>query len=395
VAYQIARERFIKSARVDGHVTGNYHPHGSIYGTIVQLVRQGFLEGQGNFGCNVGVEPVGPAAMRYTEIKLSKQMIDFAFKYVKYVDWFENELEQKEPFSLPVMLPMCLIGREYTQGIGFGYKTYIPCYSMKDLYRRLQWLKGLRKTKPTIAPLTDCNILSEKRQLENLLTKGKARIEVEGRFDIDYRTHRITLYSWPPGKKFETILKNFAKELDSNSIGFTDLSTDQTEIVFQVLKDRNRDKILREFEPILKNAVRGFITFENNVIDVDRVTTKPIDEMLDATYEMFKDTNEKMLLAKAEELIDARKELISLGIMREPLQHCMSKNMNLFDSVDFISKKTKLSKPRINELLSKYKIRKLLTMSTDTKQIEKEVKQINEILQNIEPYIIEQYDKVI
>ena len=50
--YEIARDKFMKSAKVDGHVIGNYHPHGSAYGTIVQMVQQGFLDGQGNFGSN-------------------------------------------------------------------------------------------------------------------------------------------------------------------------------------------------------------------------------------------------------------------------------------------------------------------------------------------------------
>ena len=59
--FQLAKDKFVKSARIDGHVIGNYHPHGSSYSTCVQLVRQGFLTGQGNFGCNVGVDDVPTA----------------------------------------------------------------------------------------------------------------------------------------------------------------------------------------------------------------------------------------------------------------------------------------------------------------------------------------------
>ena len=83
--YDIARERLTKCFKIDGHTVGNYHPHGTSYGTIVQLVKQGFLTGQGNFGTNIGVDPCPPAAMRYTEAKLSKETFDMVFKLIKYV----------------------------------------------------------------------------------------------------------------------------------------------------------------------------------------------------------------------------------------------------------------------------------------------------------------------
>ena len=136
-AYQIASERFVKSARVDGHCLGHYHPHGTSYGTIVQLVRQGFLSGQGSFGANIGVEPTPPAAMRYTGCRLSKTTKSLAFKLIKYVPWQLGELDEKEPLFLPTMFPLCLLGEEYTQGIGFGYKTFIPCFKIEDLYKRI------------------------------------------------------------------------------------------------------------------------------------------------------------------------------------------------------------------------------------------------------------------
>ncbi len=173
-AYKIAREKFVKSRQVDSYTTGHYHPHGECYGTVVQLVRQGFLEGQGNFGTNVGVESVGPAAPRYTECKLKRKTIDMAFKYIKNVEWVTNEFGEKEPPFLPIMYPACLLGNDYTQGIGFGFKTYIPCYTEKDLQQRLLWLLGIRKRKPIIAPITNCIITAPPADIERLLTEGKS-----------------------------------------------------------------------------------------------------------------------------------------------------------------------------------------------------------------------------
>jgi DNA gyrase/topoisomerase IV subunit A len=119
-AYKIAKNSLVKSRQVDAYTIGHFHPHGECYGTIVQLVHQGLLDGQGNFGINTGVQPIGPAAPRYTECKLSKHTIDLAFKYIDYTPLVDTELGDKEPPFLPTMFPICLIGKEYTQGIGFG-----------------------------------------------------------------------------------------------------------------------------------------------------------------------------------------------------------------------------------------------------------------------------------
>ena len=179
-AFKIAKNKFVKSRQVDAYTIGHFHPHGECYGTVSQLVKQGFLEGQGNFGSNVGIEPIGPAAPRYTECKIYQKTIDLAFKYVDYVPWVDTELGDKEPLYLPTMFPICLLGKEYTQGIGFGYKTFIPCYDIKDLYQRLLWLIGVRKRKPIIAPLTDCIITSKPEVLDELLTTGKQNLKLKG-----------------------------------------------------------------------------------------------------------------------------------------------------------------------------------------------------------------------
>ena len=148
-AFQIAKDKFVKSAKISGWTMGNFHPHSDCYMSSVNLVNQGFLIGQGNFGTKCGVENDPPAASRYTECKSSKDIIDMAFKYIKHVPWEVLELES-EPLYLPTMIPFCLIGKEYTQGIGFGFRTFIPCYEMKDLKKRLLYLLGKTKTKPII-----------------------------------------------------------------------------------------------------------------------------------------------------------------------------------------------------------------------------------------------------
>jgi DNA gyrase/topoisomerase IV subunit A len=392
-AYKIAREKLVKSRQVDAYTIGHYHPHGECYGTVVQLVRQGFLIGQGNFGTNVGVEPVGPAAPRYTECRMHPKTIEMAFKYVKHVPWIDTELGDTEPAYLPTMFPICLMGTEYTQGIGFGFKTFIPCYDIKDLYQRLLWLLGIRKRKPTIVPISDCNIIDDKKQLEKLLTTGKSRIEVEGIVEINKRNNTASIKSWPPGKRFQTFLNKFDKELSDGMIGFTDLSVEETNIVFQVIRERNRDKIFEQFLEKLYEVNKGFISFELIVVDTDsKVITKSVDQMLLDTYELFKQTNENMLKHEIGNIDNIIIEYQTLVKIRPVLSRCIGKKMSTDKTLAEIENKTGVAQEVSKGLMSKYKISKLLTIDTDTSDLNKSKKELQHHLATLNEYVLEQYN---
>ena len=395
-AFKIAKNSFVKSRQVDAYTIGHYHPHGECYGTIVQMVRQGFLTGQGNFGTNIGIEPVGPAAPRYTECKMNPVTIDLMFKYINYVPMIDTELSDKEPFYLPTMFPVCLMGREYTQGIGFGYKTYIPCYDIRDLYQRLLWLLKIRKRKPIIAPLTDCLITSPPNILDDLTKNGNARIEVKGIFDIDKRKNEAILRSWPPIKRFQSLLNKFSKELNENMIGFTDLSVAQTEIVFKVLRERNRDKIFKEFIEKLDEVIKGIISFEVVLIDSDqKVVKESIDNMLLNTFSMYLDANEKMLRDEISKINETIEEYKLLEVIRKPLSECISAGYDIEDTAQEILNSTGVEKRLTRFIVDKYKIKKLLSLDTDTVDLEKKVKDFETKLKNINDFVLKQYNGTI
>lgn len=392
-AFKIAREKFVKSRQVDAFTIGHFHPHGECYGTIVQLVRQGFLEGQGNFGSTVGVEPVGPAAPRYTECRIQKQTLELAFKYIKYVPIVPTELNDEEPLYLPTMYPVCLLGQSYTQGIGFGFKTLIPCYTVEDLHKRLLWLIGERKTKPTIAPISDCKITATDKDLEDLLTTGKAKIAVEGIFTTSPRTNKLTLISWPPGKKFESLLNAFSKELEAGLIGIIDLSSkNKTEIVFEVLRERNRDKIFQDFIKKMKRVVQGAVSFEIQVVDINqKVMIKSVDNMLMDTYKMFKDVNEKVLKDEIQKIQSNIDEYKTLELIKKPLSVCLQKGYDVDNTITIIHLETHIEKEIISGLIDKYRIKKLLTLDTDTEGLEKEKQSKNYLLSSLVSYVLNQY----
>jgi DNA gyrase subunit A len=128
---------FKKSARIVGDVMGKYHPHGdtAIYDTIVRMaqpfsLRHMLVDGQGNFG---SVDGDNPAAMRYTEIRLSKIAHEMLADIDKEtVDFGPNyDGSEKEPLVLPSRIPNLLING--SSGIAVGMATNIPPHNLNEV----------------------------------------------------------------------------------------------------------------------------------------------------------------------------------------------------------------------------------------------------------------------
>ncbi len=125
-----------KSARIVGEVLGKYHPHGdtSVYDSMVRMtqnwiLRYPLINGQGNFG---SIDGDNAAAMRYTEVKLSKvsnEMLSFIdFDTVDFKSNFDESL--KEPKVLPSMLPNLIING--SSGIAVGMATNMPPHNISE-----------------------------------------------------------------------------------------------------------------------------------------------------------------------------------------------------------------------------------------------------------------------
>ena len=395
-SYKIAKDKLVKSARIDGHVIGNYHPHASVYSSIVQLVRQGFLEGQGNFGCNVGVEPEPAAASRYTECRLALFTNRIAFKYINHVDWEINDLGEKEPKFLPTMLPFCLMGKEFTQGIGFGYRSYIPCYKPEDLYKRLLWLLEISKRKPTIKPITDCTIEASHSDLEKLLTEGKSTIDISGVIKEDPIHNIVSLLSWPPGKRFESLLNKFSEEITRQDIGFTDLSVTETRIQFEVIKQRNRDKIYENLVKKLKESIKGRISFENILVNENqKVELVSVDKMLLTSFDTFSKTCARMLKFELNLRIIKIDSLSMLEKIRPAIiEVAKSTNFSVDEMVDKISTLSKVDVDKVKELISRNSINKLLSLKIDITETINQKKEIEEKIKNIKQFVLDQYKEI-
>jgi DNA gyrase subunit A len=126
-----------KSARVVGDVIGKYHPHGdqSVYDAIVRMaqpfsMRYLLVDGQGNFG-SVDGDP--PAAMRYTEVRMSKLagelLADIDKETVDFVPNYDES--ESEPAVLPTRVPNLLING--SSGIAVGMATNIPPHNLHEI----------------------------------------------------------------------------------------------------------------------------------------------------------------------------------------------------------------------------------------------------------------------
>ncbi len=126
-----------KSARIVGDVIGKYHPHGdsAVYDTIVRMaqdfsLRHMLVDGQGNFG---SVDGDNAAAMRYTEIRLSKIAHEMLADIDKEtVDFGPNyDGSEKEPLVLPSRIPNLLVNG--SSGIAVGMATNIPPHNLNEV----------------------------------------------------------------------------------------------------------------------------------------------------------------------------------------------------------------------------------------------------------------------
>ncbi|OGY39593.1 MAG: DNA gyrase subunit A [Candidatus Brennerbacteria bacterium RIFOXYC1_FULL_41_11] len=185
----------VKSARVTGEVIGKFHPHGdmAVYDALVRMaqpfsLRYPLIVGQGNFG-SVDGDP--PAAMRYTEAKLSQAseelLLDIDKNTVGFRPNYDNTL--KEPVVLPSKIPNLLING--SMGIAVGMATNIPPHNLSEVVSAMQYF--LKNPKATTEELFKIikgpdfptgGIVYDKDQMLSAYSTGKGSVLIRGRAEI-------------------------------------------------------------------------------------------------------------------------------------------------------------------------------------------------------------------
>ena len=185
-----------KSARLVGEVLGKYHPHSdtAVYDAMVRMaqpfsLRMPLVDGQGNFG---SVDDDPPAAMRYTEARLSRvaeEMLNgLDQETVDFIDNFDGTLQ--EPVVLPASLPNLLVNG--SSGIAVGMATNIPPHNPSEVCNAVVAL--LEKPESTVEELMrrvrgpdfpTGGIIMSKEGIRNAYTTGHGQIVVRARAEAE------------------------------------------------------------------------------------------------------------------------------------------------------------------------------------------------------------------
>lgn len=187
--------RNVKSAAVVGDVMKTLHPHGdaAIYMTLVRLaqdfsLRYPLVKGQGNFG-SIDGDP--PAAMRYTEVKMSKLTPEMIADIGKEtVDTIANyDGSTTEPVYLPARIPNLLLNG--ADGIAVGMATRIPPHNLKELCLGLDFildhcrLENVKDENIEIKPIITKNLSTTDQVLEPIYALQKQHFNLETHATID------------------------------------------------------------------------------------------------------------------------------------------------------------------------------------------------------------------
>jgi len=195
-----------KSARVVGDVIGKYHPHGdaAVYDTIVRMaqpfsLRYMLVDGQGNFG---SVDGDAPAAMRYTEVRMSRiaheLLADIDRETVDFVPNYDES--EKEPEILPARIPNLLVNG--SAGIAVGMATNIPPHNLSEIIDGCLALIDSPEVSIVdlmqIIPGPDfptAGIINGARGIAEAYATGRGRIYVRARteIEVDERTSKQTI----------------------------------------------------------------------------------------------------------------------------------------------------------------------------------------------------------
>jgi DNA gyrase subunit A len=191
-----SNQPYKKAGRIVGDVLGKYHPHGdaSIYDALVRLaqdfsMRYMMVQGQGNFG-SVDGDP--PAAMRYTEARLTKlaeeMLRDIGKETVDFIPNYDDSLQ--EPQVLPAALPYLLVNG--ASGIAVGMATNIPPHNLTEIAEAIAAcidnpaidVRGLmRHVKGPDFPTA--GIIFGRKGILDAYTTGRGRITIRARFTIE------------------------------------------------------------------------------------------------------------------------------------------------------------------------------------------------------------------
>jgi len=248
--------KFKKSANVIGEVLGKYHPHGdqSVYDALARMaqdfsLRYPLIDGQGNWG---SIDGDSPAAMRYTEARLSKIAEELLLDIEKEtVEWQQNyDNSREEPKYFPAKLPNLLING--TVGIAVGMATSIPPHNLVEITEALQHLSthsdasvgDLMKFIPG-PDFPTGGIIYDRRSIEEAYTTGKGSITIRALAEIGERkkgSYQIVVTEIPYQVNKANLITRIAELVQEKKIeGIRDVRDESDREGLRIVVDMKND----------------------------------------------------------------------------------------------------------------------------------------------------------
>ncbi|MEM4367137.1 MAG: DNA gyrase subunit A [Candidatus Anstonellales archaeon] len=208
-----------KSARIVGEVLGKYHPHGdsAIYEALVRMaqpfsMRYPLVDGQGNFG---SIDGDSPAAMRYTEVRMSKiaeeMLKDIEKETVAFTPNFDNTLS--EPVVFPTAIPQLLLNG--SSGIAVGMATNIPPHNMNEIGEALiAVLEGKKEEVMNIVKGPDFptgGVIVGQAGIRSAYSTGRGIIKLRGKIEYNQKEHSLHIREVPYQANKATIVEEIVQ----------------------------------------------------------------------------------------------------------------------------------------------------------------------------------------
>ncbi len=270
-----------KSARIVGDVIGKYHPHGdtAVYDTIVRMaqpfsLRYMLVDGQGNFG---SVDGDSPAAMRYTEIRMSKiahsLLQDLEKETVDFVANYDGS--EHEPSVLPTRVPNLLVNG--SSGIAVGMATNVPPHNLSETISACLALidnpdLGYRELMEHL-PGPDFptqGIINGARGIDEAYRTGRGRIYLRARAESEEFDHgrlRIVVTELPYQVNKARLLEKIAELVKEKKLeGITGLRDESDKDGMRMVIELRRGEV---YEVVLNNLYKQ--TQMQNVFGINMV----------------------------------------------------------------------------------------------------------------------------
>ena len=290
-----------KSARIVGEVLGKYHPHGdsSVYFAMVRMgqdwsLRYPLVDGQGNYG---SVDGDSPAAMRYTEARLSKiaeeLLRDIDKETVDFQKNFDDTLD--EPVVLPTRIPNLLING--SSGIAVGMATNMPPHNLSETIDAtiayiddrditidglMQYIKA--PDFPTGGYIYGYNGVKE------AFETGRGRIVIRSKAEIETEANRekIIVSEIPYGVNKAELIKNIAELVKTKRIeGISNINDESDRhgmrIVIDIKKDANSSVVLNKLYKL--TALQSSFSVNNVALLNGRPATLNLKQLIAAFVE--------------------------------------------------------------------------------------------------------------